>query len=178
MRARIRHWWITRLDNDSVRAWVPPYCSAWLTWALFALIVFPPVSTISKTMGADGYEWWVLVSVPANLAPIAGLRMRHGGSAIQDMSDRLLFRDWMGLIFQGTGHAVCCVLMIMFQISAWAAAWTYEGPADYAGMTIFAASMLLPWTGGTALLAAQCVRKIQRGWEIEQKSRAAEEVVL
>lgn len=166
--ARLKAWWLKRLDNDSVRAWVPPYCAAWLTWAVIALIVFPPISTISETMGVPGYYVWVAISIPANAAPIVGLWMRHGGSAVVDMSNRLLFRDWMGLILQGTGHLVCHVLMLMFQISAWTAAWTYNGPAQYAGMTIFAASMLLPWTAGTLLLSAQCVRKFQRGLEIER----------
>ncbi|MCG5431257.1 hypothetical protein LV457_03000 [Mycobacterium sp. MYCO198283] len=171
--ARLKAWWLSKLDSDSVRDWIPPYCTAWLVWALFATFLFPPVPTIVATMGDAGYWAWVWTAVPANLAPIVGLRMRHGGSAIEDMSDRLLFRDWMGLIFQATGHAVCFVLMVMFQVAAWIAAWTYDGPATYAGMTIFAASMLLPWTGGTLLLSAQTVRKLQRGMQIEQQAHTA-----
>lgn len=166
--ARFKAWIVSRLDNDSVRAWVPPYCAVWLSWSVVALIAFPPISTISETMGVPGYYVWVTIAIPANLAPIIGLRMRHGGSAIGDMSNRLLFRDWMGLILQGTGHLVCHVLMLMFQVSAWIAAWSYDGPSQYAGMTIFAASMLLPWSFGTLLLCAQCVRKFQRGLEIER----------
>jgi hypothetical protein len=167
--ARLKVWWLKRLDNDSVRAWVPPYCAVWLTWALFALSALPPISTISETMGVPGYYVWVIIAIPANLAPIIGLWMRHGGSAIKDMSNRLLFWDWMGLILQATGHLVCHVLMLMFQASAWLAAWSYDGPSEYAGMTVFAASMLLPWTFGTLLLCAQCVRKFQRGLEIERE---------
>jgi hypothetical protein len=29
--ARLKLWWIGKLDNDSVRAWVSPYCATWLT---------------------------------------------------------------------------------------------------------------------------------------------------
>lgn len=167
--AWLKGWLIETLDNDSVRKWVPPYCAVWLSWSLLALAYFPPISTISETMSVPGYYTWVVIAIPANLAPIVGLWMRHGGSAIKDMSNRLLFRDWMGLGFQATGHITCHVLMLMFQVSAWGAAWTYTGPSQYAGMTIFAATMLLPWTGGTLLLFAQCLRKVQRGLEIERE---------
>jgi hypothetical protein len=165
---RLRIWWIETLKADSVRKWVPPYCTIWLTWALLALIVFPPVPSIYDQMGAPAYWAWVVIAVPANLAPMIGLRMRHGGSSIQDMSGKLLFRDWMGLILQATGHAVCHVLMVMFQIAAWMAVWNYSGPNSYAGLTIFAASMLLAWTGGTAILCAQCILKIKQGFQNER----------
>lgn len=173
--ARLKSWWLAKLDSDSVREWIPPYCTAWLIWALLAVLVFPPISTISEAMGIDGYYAWAAVAIPANAAPIVGLWMRHGGSAVADMSNPLLFRDWMGLILQSTGHAVCFVLMLMFEVSAWVAAATYNGPAQYAGMTIFAASMLIPWTGGTLLLCAQSVRKIQRGLQIEEEQRTEQE---
>lgn len=167
--AWLKGWLIETLDNDSVRKWVPPYCAVWLSWSVLALAYFPPIGTISETMSVPGYYMWVAIAIPANLAPIVGLWMRHGGSAIRDMSNQLLFRDWMGLGFQATGHITCHVLMLMFQVSAWGAAWTYSGPSQYAGMTIFAATMLLPWTGGTLLLFAQCLRKVQRGLEIERE---------
>lgn len=167
---RLKLWWLETLDTDSVRKWVPPYCTIWLTWAILATLVFPPVPTIHESMGPAAYWVWVVVAIPANLAPMVGLKMRHGGSAIQDMSDRLLFRDWMGLILQATGHAVCHVLMLMFEIAAWIAVWNYDGPNAYAGLTIFTASLLLAWTGGTAILCAQCVRKIQRGLRIEREA--------
>lgn len=167
---RLKVWWRRKLDSDSVRDWVSPYCTIWLTWAVLALIVFPPIKTISGTMGVTGYYVWVVIAIPANLAPLVGLRMRHGGSAIQTMSNRLLFQDWMGLGLQATGHFVCHVLMLMFQVSAWSAALSYDGEAEYAGMTIFAATMLIPWTGGTLFLCAQCVRKIQRGLQIERQA--------
>lgn len=165
--SRIKLWWLETLETDSVRKWVPPYCTIWLTWAVLATIVFPPVPIIVEQMTTGAYWAWVWIAIPANVFPMIGLWMRHGGSAVQDMSDRLLFRDWMGLILQATGHAVCFVLMLMFQIAAWMAVWNYDGPQPYAGLTIFCAAMLLAWTGGTAILCAQCVRKIQRGVQIE-----------
>lgn len=171
---RIRAWWLATLDEDSVRKWVPPYCTIWFIWALFAVIVFPPVPTIYQSMGAGAYWTWVWVAIPANIAPILGLWMRDGGSRIQDMSTRLLRRDWMGLIFQATGHFVCHVLMVMFQIAAWIGVWTYSGPNTYAGLTIFAASLLLSWTGGTLILCLQCVRKIQVARKRERDMDQAE----
>jgi hypothetical protein len=166
--AWLKAWWIDTLETDSVRKWVPPYCTLWLSWALIATFYFPPVKSIYDAMGPAAYWTWVYVAIPANVFPILGLWMRHGGSAIQDMSDRLLLRDWMGLILQATGHAVCCVLMVMFQIAAWIAVWNYDGPNAYAGLTIFTATLLLAWTGGTGILCAQCIRKIQRGMWLEE----------
>lgn len=167
---RLKAWWLETLDTDSVRKWVPPYCTIWLTWALFALFLFPPVPTLYGNMGPVAYWLWVSIAIPANIAPMVGLWMRHGGSDIKDMSKGLLFRDWMGLVLQATGHAACHVLLLMFQVSAWIGVYSYTGPNTYAGLTIFAASMLLAWTGGTLVLCAQCIRKIQRGLQIEHEA--------
>jgi hypothetical protein len=170
---RLKVWWLNKLDNDSVRQWVPPYCAAWLTWALLATFWLPAVPTIEPIMGHLAYVLWVWLAIPGNLFPTIGLWMRHGGSAVGDMSNRLLFRDWMGLILQATGHAACHVLLVMFQISAWVAVANYTGPSAYAGMTLFCAIMLTPWTFGVLLLCAQCVRKIQRGLKFEQQGMVA-----
>lgn len=168
--AWLKAWWITTLEEDSVRRWIPPYCTIWLTWAILAVLVFPPVPTIYQQMGAGTYWAWVWIAIPANLFPIVGLWMRHSGSTVADMSNRLLFRDWMGLILQATGHFVCHVLLLMFEIAAWMAVADYDGPNSYAGLTVFAASMLLAWTSGTLILCAQCIRKIQRGRQLEDEA--------
>lgn len=165
---RLRAWWIDKLESDSVRPWVPMYCAAWLIWALLATFLFPPVSTIEQAMGSEAYWLWVWMAIPGNIGPIIGLQMRHGGSALQSISTPLLLRDWMGLFFQAGGHAICCLLLIQFEISVIIAAATYEGPAAYAGMTIFAGVMLSPWTGGTFILCAQTLRKLQKGLRLER----------
>lgn len=167
----LKAWWLETLDTDSVRKWVPPYCSIWLVLALLQTFLFPPVPSLYEQMGPVAYWLWVWIAIPANLAPMVGLWMRHGGSDIKDMPKGLLFRDWMGLVLQATGHAVCHVLLLMFEVSAWIAVWNYDGPNTYAGLTIWAAGMLLAWTGGTAMLCAQCIRKIQRGLRLEEKAR-------
>lgn len=172
--AWLKAWWLNTLDEDSVRKWVPPYCTLWLSWALIATFYFPPVTSIYSSMGPAAYWAWVYVAIPANIAPIVGLWMRHGGSSIQAMSDNLLYRDWMGLVLQAAGHFVCHVLMVMFQISAWIAVWTYQGPNNYAGLTIFAATLLLAWTGGTLILCAQCIRKIRIGIKHEREHHQME----
>jgi hypothetical protein len=169
---RLKLWWLNRLDSDSVRDFIAPYCSAWLAWAILATFWFPPISTISESMGLTTYYLWVWAAIPANLAPIIGLWMRHGGAAIAEMSNRLLFRDWMGLIFQATGHATCFILLVLFEVSAWTGAYAYDGPLLYAGMTIFAGMMLIPWTCAVALLCAQCIRKIQIGMRLDRLESA------
>ena len=166
---RLKHWWLKKLDSDSVREFVPHYNAAWLTWAVLALFFLPAVPTVSQSMGISAYWVWTGLAIPANALPIIGLRMRHGGSAVQDMSTRLLMRDWYGLFFQAAGHALACFLLLMFEISAVITVFTYDGPNTYAGLTVFAAFMLWPWTEGTLILCAQSLRKVQRGLQLERQ---------
>jgi hypothetical protein len=169
---RIKAWWDRKLDSDSVREFVPHYNAAWLAWAFLATFLLPAVPTVSEAMGVPAYWVWTWLAIPANALPMIGLKMRHGGSAIQDMSTRLLRQDWFGLYFQAAGHALACFLMVMFEISAVITVVTYDGPNVYAGLTVFAAFMLWPWTEGTLLLCAQCLRKVNRGKQIELQGYA------
>lgn len=169
---RLKVWWLKRLDEDSVRQWVPGYCSAWLTWAVLATVWLPEVPTIESVMNHAAYVAWVWCAIPGNLAPIIGMWMRDGDSSLQDMNTRLLLRDWMGLVLQAGGHIWCHALLVMFQVSAWVVVFTYAGSGLYAGMTVFCAIMLMPWTLGVLLLFAQSVRKIQRGKQMELEARS------
>lgn len=166
---RIKTWWFRKLDSDSVREFVPHYNAAWLAWAILALVFLPPVPTISQAMGVTEYWIWTGLAVVANALPLIGLRMRHGGSAIADMSDRLLRADWWGLGFQAGGHALAFMLLLMFEVSAIITVFTYDGQAAYAGLTVFAIFMLWPWTEGSLILSAQALRKVQKGREIERR---------
>lgn len=166
---RLKAWWLNTLDEDSVRKWVAPYCTIWLTWALLATFIFPPVPSIHDILGEPAYQIWVWAAIPANLAPIVGLKLRHGGSPVYGIATPLLFADWMGLILQAVGHLSCHILLVLFEITAWTAVATYQGPNSYAGLTVFCAVMLLAWTGGTLMLFAQCMRKLQRGRELERQ---------
>lgn len=167
--ARLKAWWIRKLDSDSVREFVPHYNGAWLAWALLATFWLPAVPTISDSMGLSAYWVWTWLAIPANGLPLIGLRMRHGGSSIQDMSSRLLRRDWWGLYFQAAGHALACFLLVMFEISAAITVATYDGPNTYAGVTVFMMFFAFPWTEGTFLLCAQCLRKLDKGAKIEEQ---------
>lgn len=167
--ARLKAWWLRKLDNDSVREFVPHYNAAWLAWAVLATFLLPAVPTVSEAMGTPAYWVWTWLAIPANALPLIGLRMRRGGSAIQDMSARLLKQDWWGLFFQAAGHALACFLLMMFEISAVITVLTYDGPNTYAGLTVFAAFVLWPWLEGTLLLCAQCLRKVQRGMQLERQ---------
>lgn len=165
---RIKAWWLKKLDSDSVREFVPRYNAAWLTWALLATFWLPAVPTISEAMGGPAYWIWTWTSVVANALPLIGLRMRHGGSSIQEMSTRLLLRDWFGLYFQAAGHALACGLMLMFEISGIITILTYAGPNTYAGLTVLAMFLFWPWCEGTFVLAAQCLRKVEKGRKLER----------
>ena len=160
---RLKRWWLRKLDSDSVREFVPHYNAAWLTWALLATFLLPAVPTVSQAMGIDAYWVWTWLAIPANALPIIGLRMRHGGSSISDMSSKLLRRDWWGLAFQAGGHALAFMLLVMFEISCVVTIFTYDGPNVYAGLTVFAMFMLWPWTEGSLILSAQALRKVQKG---------------
>lgn len=166
---RLRNWWRKKLNSDSVREFIPHYNIAWLAWAVLALFALPAVATVSESMGWVAYWWWVGLAIPANALPIIGLRMRHGGQAIQEMSEKLLKLDWWGLSFQAAGHALACGLLIVFEISCIITVVTYDGPALYAGLTVFAMFVLFPWLEGTFLLCAQCLAKIERGKQIEKQ---------
>lgn len=164
----LKAWFMHRLDEDSVRQWIAPYCAVWITWAILAIFKLPPVSLIEDAMGHSVYVAWLWIAIYANGSVIAGLWMRHGGSAIANMSTPLLLRDWMGLFSQASGHIMCSGLLLMFEVSAIIGARDYDGPNLYAGVTIFCAFMLLPWTLGTAFLCAQCLRKVQKGLQLER----------
>lgn len=166
--ARIRAWWIRKLESDSVREFVPHYNGAWLAWALLATFWLPAVPTISESMGEPAYWVWTWFAIPANALPLIGLKMRHGGSSIQEMSTRLLRLDWWGLYFQAAGHALACGLLVIFEISAVITIFTYTGPNTYAGLTVLALFMLWPWTEGTLILCCQCLRKLDKGEQMER----------
>lgn len=159
--------WYRALRNDSVRFWVSPYCAVWLLFAVPATFLLPPIRTLADAMGEGGYLAWVWLSIPANVAPIAGLLMRHGGQDVSAMSEHLLRRDWWGLMLQIMGHAVCFLLLLWFEVTAWVAVLTYSGPNEWAGVTYFCAIMLLAWMGGVFVLCAQCMLKVKIGMNIE-----------
>jgi hypothetical protein len=72
---------------------------------------------------------------------------------------------------QATGHAVMCVLLVLFEISAVTGALDYKVTQGlYAGMTILCAFLLSSYMLGTALLSMQCLRKM---WKGEQLGRGA-----
>lgn len=167
---RLKIWWLNKVDDDSVRGWVPDYCATWLTWALLGTFLLPPISTLHEAMGPGAYTAWVWLSIPANVMPIVGLRMRRGGSSLQNMSTPLLAADWAGLFLQAAGHALAHALMWVFEISVVITVFTYDGPALYAGMTIFCGIMLSTWWRGSLLLCAQCLRKWQKGLQLEREA--------
>lgn len=164
-KALTRFWEL--VENDSVRPFVSLYYAPWLTWAVFATFWFPPVTIIETAMGHQVYVLWVWTTIPGTLAPMIGLAIRHGGSSVEEMTRPLLFQDWMGLVMQATGHAVMCVLLVLFEISAVTGALdSIETRGVYAGMTILVAFLLASYMIGTALLSMQCLRKMWKGEQL------------
>lgn len=162
--SRLKAWWDKKVESDSVRDFVPTYCIVGMTMALVLGFLLPPIGTLESGLGHWGYVAWVWATVLANFMPVVGLAMRHGGQPISEMSDALLKRDFMGLYFQAAGHMLACLMLLLFQYGAWTGAVDYfRENYLFAGMTIFCAGMLIPWTLGTLLLFAQCMRKVQRG---------------
>lgn len=155
------------LENDSVRPFVSMYYAPWLVWAILATFWFPPVSIIQTAMGHQVYVLWVWVTIPGTIAPMVGLALRHGGSSVAGMTRPLLFQDWMGLVMQATGHAVMCVLLVLFEISAVTGALdSITNKGVWAGMTILVAFLLSSYMLGTALLSMQCLRKMWKGEQL------------
>lgn len=157
------------IENDSVRPFISMYYMPWLVWAVLATFWFPPVSIIETAMGHQVYVAWVWVTIPGTLAPMVGMALRHGGSPYAAIATPLLFADWMGLVMQATGHAVMCVLLVLFEYSAIVGVLDYmKDQGLYAGMTILVAFLLSSYMLGTGLLSAQCLRKM---WKGEQLAR-------
>jgi hypothetical protein len=157
------------LENDSVRPFVSMYYAPWLVWAILATFWFPPVTLIQTAMGAQVYTLWVWVTIPGTIAPMVGLALRHGGSSVANMTTPLLFQDWMGLVMQATGHAASCVLLILLEYSLVQGAVHYwDDQGTYAGVTILFAFLLSAYMFGTGWLAAQCLRKIQKGEQLKR----------
>lgn len=164
------------VEDDSVRRFIPIYYTPWLVWAIFATFLFPPVGILETAMGHLVYVAWVWITIPGAAIPMIGLVMRHGGADIHKMTTPLLLRDWMGLVMQATGHAVMCVLLILFEYSAAIGAVNYMATqGGYAGMTILVAFLLSSYMFGTALLSMQCLRKM---WKGEQLRLAAQLVAV
>jgi hypothetical protein len=167
--AAARFW--SLVDSDSVRPFVSMYYIPWLLWALLATFLFPPVAIIETTMGHTVYVAWTWIAIPGTLASMAGLAMRHGGGDIHDMTTPLLLRDFMGLVLQATGHAVMCILLLLFEICAVAGVIDYKATQGvYAGMTILVAFLLSSYMVGTALLSLNSLRKLYKGEQFKRES--------
>jgi hypothetical protein len=112
-------------------------------------------------MGQTTYNAWVWMPIPATLSAMAGLALRHGGSALDEMSTPLLFRDWMGLFMQCAGHAAMFPVLLVFEITGVA--------GSYWGQPVISVFLISSYTIGVALLALQCGRKIWRGRQLGRR---------
>lgn len=151
------------IDSDSVRVFIPFYYLFLLIASLYLGLFAYPIDLIVRPMGQLVYNAWVWLQLPATTMALGGLWLRHGGSAVADISNRLLFRDWMGLWMQLGGHACMCLVLTTFVLTAIVGAvWGQPiyGPIGYIAFVI-----------GTFVLSLQCARKLRRGFQIERDGR-------
>src|ERR1700754_3904479 len=93
------------VDSDSVRPFIWLYYIPLLLWGIYAVGWAEPIPTLQPIIGGWIYEVWEWMPIPGTLACMVGLGIRHGGTAVSQMSAPLLFRDWLGLWLQATSHA-------------------------------------------------------------------------
>jgi hypothetical protein len=168
--ARLKAWWIqeARIATRSASSFPAITGPGW-PGRSSRHSRLPPVSTISDAMGLPcllgvDHLW---LSSPTHCRSI-GLRMRHGGSAYQDMTVRLVKRDWWGLYFQAAGHGLACFLLVMLEISAGHRRLHLRRPErSTPGSPSCSRFMVWPWMEGTLVLCCQALRKLDKGEQME-----------
>lgn len=162
MSDRIRSAWARfwdLLDSDSVRPFIPAYYFPLFLWGIYGTFVAHPIALIVDQMGPLVYNVWLWLQIPATVVAMAGLALRHGGSSLAEMSNPLLFRDWLGLWMQFGGHACMHLVLLTFVITGVAGA--------YWGQPVFSVFAISSYVVGTAVLALQCARKLWRGFQLQ-----------
>jgi hypothetical protein len=166
MKGAIRRFW-KLLDSETVRLFVWPFYMGLFAFGVYAECWLNPVNALSAAMGSGHYELWVWTQITATLAVMIGLAVRHGGKPVAEMSSRLLWVDWMGLILQIGGHICMFWVLLDFEIYATRTInWTHDVVRIYA---VFA---LAPYVLGCLFLALQVGRKIWHGEKLLKWSEA------
>lgn len=146
---------IALLDSDSVRPYIWLYYVPFLLWGVYGTFFAYPIDLVAHPMGQGVYDAWVFAPIPGTLVVMFGLYLRNGDSPLQEINRRLLRRDYLGLYLQFGGHMLMHVVLLVFVIAAVAgASW---------GDPVISVFLFSSYVVGTALLSAQCFRKIQRG---------------
>lgn len=157
------------LDSETVRLFVWPFYLVLLAFGVFAEVYLNKDNALSVAMGPSHYNLWVWTQITATLAVMIGLAMRHGGKPVAEMSDRLLWVDWMGLFMQLGGHICMFWVLLDFEIYT---GGTIDWRSDV--IRIYAVFALAAYVLGCLFLAAQVGRKIWHGEKLHRRTRYLE----
>jgi hypothetical protein len=174
MPERIRGAWAKfweLVDSDSVRPFIWLYYIPLLAFSAVAVVVAVILSLAAIQPDTLGVLW-IWVQIPATTSAMIGLSLRHGGTPVDEMSNPLLFRDWMGLFMQFGGHACMAVVLLAFELVAGSV--VALGPTGVPGgalvwwIILFAMFAISSYVIGCALLSLQVARKIKRGRDLRR----------
>lgn len=150
----MKGWWAkfwVLMDSESVLPFVWIYYIALLLWGIYATIWAQPINVVDQIMGHTVYNAWVWIQIPATLSVMTGLALRQDKAVAHEMSDRQLFRDYMGLWMQVGGHSCMFFVLLTFEIAAVAGGHWGDG-----AFSIFA---IAPYVLGCLFLMLQTGRK-------------------
>lgn len=152
------------IDSDSVRPFIWFYYMPLLAWGVYASL-FMSSTAVGDVMGQPFADGWVWIQIPATLACLVGLWMRHGDQCIEEMGSAPLFRDWLGLWMQLGGHICMNQVLLAYEF----AIFSLYGTQSW-HVAAFGAFALTSYVIGTGILAAQCVRKLAKGMRLKKVS--------
>lgn len=153
---------MTMIDGDSVRPFIWLFYIPLMAWGFYATLVAADLQMLGSTLGPVIYSIWEFAPIPGTLSVMIGLVLRHGGSALTEISRPLLYRDWLGLWMQFGGHSSMCLVLVAYEVSTISeASW---------GQPVISTFALSSYALGTALLALQCLRKIIRAEQLSRSS--------
>lgn len=118
MNDTVRHvWFLIRrwLQSDSVIPFVWVYYLWLFAFGVTAVLVLEPGGAVDRQLGRGWYTAWSWTCILGTAAVILGLVLRHGGTAVEDMTTRQKRSDWLGLWMQWSGHAGMFFALLAFE---------------------------------------------------------------
>lgn len=154
------------IDSDSVRPFIWFYYAPLLLFGIYGAWLMPSTA-VQDVMGHTFAEVWIWVQIPATLACLIGLWMRHGDQCIEEMGTAPLLKDWLGLWLQLGGHICMNQVLFAYEFAIFS---LYGTP--YWHVAAYGAFAISSYVIGTAILAAQCAHKIVKGRQLRKRLAA------
>jgi hypothetical protein len=154
-RRRVRDVILNLIRSDSVRNLIWVYYFWFIIGSIHLTFFTYPIKLIVGPMGQWVYNAWAWMPLVAAPLALAGLVLRHGGSPADEIHERLLRRDFLGLWMQIGGHTAMSIVLAVF-----------IGTALYGaepGQPTPSAYWLCAYLMGCLFLAIQCGYKVLRG---------------